>query len=77
MYQSASALNDDEFYNKNGFVTPSNREVTCVHVHLRVCMCTCVCDATVASFGTHPIPAIPVIRIGNLNPHTQRAEKQN
>jgi len=28
MCQSASVLNDDEFYNKNGFVTPSNREVT-------------------------------------------------
>jgi len=28
MDQSASTLNDDEFYNKNGFVTPSNREVT-------------------------------------------------
>ena len=28
MYQSASALNADEFYNKNGFVIPSDREVT-------------------------------------------------
>jgi len=28
MYQSASALNADEFYNKNGIAIPSNREVT-------------------------------------------------
>ena len=45
------------------------------------CVCACalacvhVCDATVASFRTHPIPAIPVIRIGNLNPHTHNGRR--
>ena len=36
MYQSASVLNDDEFYNKNGIVTPNNREVTTLNVVLYV-----------------------------------------